>query len=106
MYPGVYFKTRANVFLNLGPQGATTNGELHSNGDDAVGHGDVTGHSQVDNVVAKFGVDDGAQEITDLVFGGRLGDSLAHVLQCRGGGEKALGAPSMRAPGSIYWRFP
>jgi hypothetical protein len=27
-------------------------------------------------------------------------------LQCRGGGEKALGAPSMRAPGSIYWRFP
>ena len=69
---------RLDVVLNLGPQRAAFDRELHPDGDDAVGGDlDVGGHAQVDDVGPEFGVDHGAKQIADLLHRGWLDGSPA-----------------------------
>ena len=80
----MHFKTRTDVFLDLGAQGATPNSELDANGDHPVDHGDVASHAEVDDVVAQFGVYDSPQEVTNLFFGGGRWCPGAHIINPTG----------------------
>ena len=102
LHPGVHFQAATNVLLNLGTQRAAADGELDPNGHNAVSHGDFSGHSKVDNVVAQFWVDDSTEEVTDLFLGGRWGNSLAHKMKCTAVSEMPLGMPSMKATRILF----
>ena len=82
------FKTGANVFLNLCAQGAAANGQLDTNGDDPIGESDVAGHAEIDDVVAKFGVDDCPQQVADFFFCGGGNLALAHEGEVYGAGGR------------------
>ncbi|CAB4662073.1 unannotated protein [freshwater metagenome] len=102
LHPGMHFQAATNVLLNLGAQRAAADGELDPNGHNAVGHGDVPSHSEVDNVVSQFGVDDSTKEVADLFLGGRWGNSLAHKMKCTAVSELPLGMSSMKATRILF----
>jgi hypothetical protein len=62
------FHARLDVFFDLSTQWATLNGELDANANEALGgNRDIAHHAQVDNVVAKLGVNDRTQKVANGV---------------------------------------
>ena len=56
-----------NIFLDLAPQWASTDGQFDGNDHLAtVGDLGTVGHAQLNNVAAQFGVDDCSKQICDL----------------------------------------